>query len=160
MGWYSPISGSMVSQQSMRLEKGQHVWMFSLIIVRIQYRKYRLHKPHQHQILPPGVLFHNLWHLNCCQFYCSSVHEIPGFTERVLSTLIGWVGATPRSQYYIRYHRGLLRPTKCKGFECASGALTDSRRIMLEYKLCNILTFKQHWVDVCVCAYVCLCFRV
>lgn len=37
------------------------------------------------------------------------------------------LGGSYTQEYYIRYHRGLLlQPTKWKGFECVSGALTDS----------------------------------
>lgn len=52
------------------------------------------------------------------------------FAKRILSTVIGWVGA--RSQYYIRTQEGVLRPTKSKGFECLSDALADLQGIMFE----------------------------
>lgn len=60
--------------------------------------------------------------------------------KRVLSTVIGWVGAAPRSQYYIRCQGDVLRQNG--GFECSPGALADFQGIRFEWELCNILTFR------------------
>lgn len=83
--------------------------------VKNSHRDNSFHKMH-HLRMSFEVISKVLWHLDCCHLLLLVSARDIRCTTRAFSTVIGWVGATPRGhcQCYIRCHSGSQKPAKCQ----------------------------------------------